>query len=345
MRAFLKLSLPDQRETFAQAGARLRLAAFSVEKDFWVSWTLGHLFSLPSLRGSLTFKGGTSLSKAWDLIDRFSEDIDLTVDRKALGFGDDKSPEKAPSRSQQTKRLEALKDACQVQIRDRVLPELLERIKADLGHRSASVILDDDDPDVQTLLFHYPSQFSAEGYRYIKPTVKIEFGARSDPWPAESRIIRPLAAEAFPKVFENSHSQVEAVLPTRTFLEKAMLLHEEFHRPPGRQLRPRMARHYYDLYRLIEKGVARQAVATPDLFDQVARHRQVFFRMTWMGDYASLRPGTLRLGPPPEAVENWRGDYVAMTEMFRGEPPDFGDILRTVRAFEDEFNSLENSGV
>jgi Nucleotidyl transferase AbiEii toxin, Type IV TA system len=338
MRAFLKLSLSDQHETFAQAGARLKLAAFSVEKDFWVTWALEHLFSLASLKGSLTFKGGTSLSKAWDLIDRFSEDIDLTIDRKALGFGDGKSPEKAASRSQQTKRLEALKDACRAEIRDRVLPELLERIKADLGHRSASLILDKDDPDRQTLLFHYPSQFSAEGYRYIKPTVKIEFGARSDPWPAESRTVRPLAADAFPKVFEKQDHQVEALLPTRTFWEKAMLLHEESHRPAGRQLRPRMARHYYDLYQLIKKGVARQAVATPDLFDQVARHRQVFFRMAWMGDYASLKPGTLRIGPLPEHVEDWRGDYAAMAEMFRGDPPNFDSILQTIRAFQDEFN-------
>jgi hypothetical protein len=112
MDTFLQLPASRRLLAFQQVDETMGLQAVSVEKDFWVCWTLRELFSLPGIGGHLTFKGGTSLSKAWKLIERFSEDIDIIVDKEALGFGGDAAPDKAPSDKQRKARLESLMDAC-----------------------------------------------------------------------------------------------------------------------------------------------------------------------------------------------------------------------------------------
>ncbi len=339
MRRFLGLSAADQTLTFEQAGARKGLTPSSVEKDFWVSWTLRELFGLPSLADRLTFKGGTSLSKAWSLIDRFSEDIDLTIHRESLGFGAPNDPEAAKSKTQRGVRMKALVAACGAHVGSRVLPELAATIDAALAGRPWDLSPDPDDPDAQTLLYRYPSLFPVSQARYLRPVVKIEFGARSDPSPSETRTIRPLVAEVFPRAFEDAECPVRALSPLRTFWEKAMLLHEETYRPAHKPRRPRMARHYYDVHRLIDRGIARDACADPALFDRVIQHRRLFFAQNWV-DYATLRPGTLRLGPAAAHEDAWRADYGAMErEMFTAPPPSFDTILASVRAFETWFNA------
>ena len=279
MPQFLDLSAADQRLTLEQTAARVGWVASSVEKDFWVSWILQHLFAMPDLAPHLTFKGGTSLSKAWGLIDRFSEDIDLTIGRDALGFGGANSPEQAPSAKQRSKRLKALKLACSTHVRDVVQPQLLERLNAVLGGVGWALHLDAEDVDAQTLLFEYPTHFDVQAARYLRPVVKIEFGARSDPWPANERVVRPVMAEYFPQVLEGSDAMVHALAPERTLWEKAMLLHEETYRPADKPRRPRMARHYYDLFRLIKQGVGARALQDQHLFEQVAAHRQFWSRL------------------------------------------------------------------
>lgn len=333
MPQFLQLSPSDQRLTIEQTAARNGWTPSSVEKDFWVCWVLQQLFSMQGLAPHLTFKGGTSLSKAWGLIDRFSEDIDLTMGRDALGFGGINSPEQAPSAKQRSKRLKALKAACSVYVRDTLLPQLREKFTSRLGGAGWTLQTDPDDPDGQTLLFAYPSHFQQQS-GYVWPVVKMEFGARSDPWPASERTVRPVIADYFPHAVEGADTIVHALAPERTFWEKAMLLHEETYRPADKVRRPRMARHYYDLYRLIEHGVGQRAANDKDLFDRVAAHREVFFPQTWV-DYTALKAGILRLLPLPEQEPSWRADYAAMLEeMFSTTPPEFDVVLATIRVFE-----------
>lgn len=333
MPQFLQLSPSDQRLAIEQTAARNGWAPSSVEKDFWVCWVLQQLFSIPALAPHLTFKGGTSLSKAWGLIDRFSEDIDLTIGRNALGFDGINSPEQAPSAKQRSKRLKALKAACSAYVRDSLLPQLREEFTSRLGRAGWTLQMDPDDPDGQTLLFAYPSHFQQQS-GYMRSVVKMEFGARSDPWPASERTVRPVIADYFPQAVEGSDTIVHALAPERTFWEKAMLLHEETYRPADKLRRPRMARHYYDLYRLIEHGVGQRAANDKALFDQVAAHREVFFPQTWV-DYTALKAGILRLLPLPEQEPGWRSDYTAMLgEMFSSTPPEFDVVLAVIRVFE-----------
>lgn len=339
------LNLPDERRRALceEARTRLGLASVSIEKDFWVCWTLRELFGLPGWGPHLTFKGGTSLSKAWDLIDRFSEDIDIVIDRDFLGFGGEASPEAAPSKKQRKARLEALKAECQRRIHAELLPTLEARFRQVLPAGlvwSLAPATADEDPDRQTLLFQFPSVL-ATASDYVRPVVKIEMGARSDTEPAESPVIRPYLADAFPALLGPSDVHVRALAPERTFWEKAMLLHEETYRPAGKARKARLARHYYDLWCLITKGVAAKAVATPGLFERVAAHREVFFNWSWM-DYTTLHPGRLRLVPLEAQLPEWRHDYDSMSrEMFVGDVPAFDEILRVVGEFERGFNALE----
>jgi predicted nucleotidyltransferase component of viral defense system len=330
MQRFLAMKESERRELLEAAGTQLGLPAASVEKDFWVTWTLREMFDLPEWGPQLTFKGGTSLSKCWKLIDRFSEDIDLVVDREFLGFGGEL----------RGKKLKKLRPACSTKIRASLLPALQVRWNSVLPSAPRWALEPADrelDPDGQTLMFRYPTVLPDQ-QGYLAPVVRIELGARSDTEPQDSPKIRTLLAEAFPDLLRGSEFPVRAVAARRTFWEKALLLHEETYRPAARG-RERMSRHYYDVYRLVERGVADEALADVGLLQRIVEHRRVFFSYTWM-DYATMRKGTLRLVPLPEQERAWREDYQAMrTQMFYGEPPGFDEVLAAVRTFQDRFNA------
>lgn len=340
MDSFIQLPADERRLYFEQASARRGLPPAALEKDFWVCRTLRELFRLPGIGEHLTFKGGTSLSKAWGLIQRFSEDIDLVIAKEPLGFGGDASPERAPSNKQRRKRTDAMKAACQAFVHERISPALhaaLAPLLDSLG--TWTLQTDPDDGDRQTLLLTYPGVFPAQGSAYLRPVVKIELGARSDDWPAEPREIRPYLAEEFPETLLDAAVTVRAIEPERTFWEKATLLHEENQRPPDKTRNPRLSRHFYDLWAMIGAGVGERAAADLFLFKRVVEHRQAFFPYTWV-DYSTMAKGSLRIVPEPAQLPPWEADYRAMREaMFFGEPPEFGEILRVVGEFETGFNS------
>ena len=172
-----------------------------------------------------------------------------------------------------------------------------------------------------------------------RPVVKIELGARAETEPVELPVIQPFLAEAFPDLFTESTFIVSTVAARRTFWEKAMLLHEEQFRPADRQRKARLSRHYYDLWCLIEGGIAKQAMEDTGLFERIAKHRQIFYRQTWV-DYNALCRGSLDLIPSEKQRAEWQHDYETMRGvMFFNEPPSFDEILQQVRQFQDEFNA------
>jgi len=328
---FLHLPLERRRLLCDEAQTRLGLPPASIEKDFWVCWTLRELFRLPLWGEQLTFKGGTSLSKGWKLIARFSEDVDVVIDRGFLGFGDE-----VLSNNRQKK----LAKACRRRIQEELRPALERRLSEalpdglDWGLAPADKT---EDPDLQTLLFDYPSAFTGS-LGYVRPVVKIELGARSATEPVEERHIQPYLTEAFPDLMSESVFSLRTVAARRTFWEKAMLLHEEGFRPADRPRRARLSRHYYDLWCLIRAGVAAEAVADLDLFERVAEHRKAFFKQSWV-DYDTLRTESLRVVPQPKQVADWRRDYEAMrAEMFFAEPPTFDEVLAAIRQFEEDLH-------
>ena len=223
MRDFARTTFDHKRESFEDAGRETGLAAPSIEKDFWVCWTLRELFGLPDWNDRLTLKGGTSLSKGWKIIKRFSEDPDLVIDREFLGFGGE-----FPG----SKREKKLRVACKDCVQNDIYELLTQHFKTLLeeGTWSLSVAGKTEDPDEQTLLFQYQSVF-AGSLAYVRPVVKMEFGARGEPRPKDRPTITPYVAEVFPKRFKEPNCTITALAPPRTFWEKVLLLHEERYRP------------------------------------------------------------------------------------------------------------------
>lgn len=338
MKTLLGMDQNRRKLIFEQADAKMNLAPVSVEKDFWVCWTLEKLFKL-TCGNQLTFKGGTSLSKAWGLIERFSEDIDITIHRDFLGFGGDRAPHEAVSKSQQKKRLEALKTACEQYIAGPLFNEMQAAIADDLT-ASDSWSLRPSAEDSQTLLFDYPSVFPT-GAQYLRRWVQIEMGGRADVEPSSQVAIQPYVAKVFPNIITDASVEVRVLLPVRTFWEKAMLLHEEGFRPDSKPRKNSLARHYYDIYRMIQAGAGEQALAEMDLFYSIATQREQYFGYSWV-DYKTHLPGKLRILPADKDLPAWLADYNGMRhEMFFGEVPAFEEVLKEVKIFQDKFNCVE----
>jgi hypothetical protein len=335
----------DRADLFSASAAGRRVSAAIIEKDFWVCWTLKRLFSLPDPPAGLIFKGGTSLSKAYGAIERFSEDVDVSFQRADLGFGGQNDPAAATSRKQREQRLDDLAAACRAMVHDQLRPRLEASFTAALqtmpSPETWQLAIDTDDPDGQTLVFHYPganTQASQAIPAYLRPQVRLETGARGDHWPAEDKEIVSYAAGTHPQFFRKPSCRVHVLAAPRTFCEKLTVLHACHHSPAARPLRSRQSRHYYDVARLYETGIGKAALHEPQLLRLVAAHQAAFFRTGW-ARYEEAVPGTLRLIPPDGRREELERDYEMMKEMIFGEPPSFAHILEVVAEIERAANS------
>ena len=338
MDAFVQLKPQERRIYFEKTATPGNLSAYIVEKDFWVCWTLKQLFGLPEIGLHLIFKGGTALSKVFGMIERFSEDIDVSIDRGYLGFGGVNEPEAGGSNKEKQRRVDALKVACQRKIAEELEPALRAVMAGKIRAGEAwSLVSDPTDPDLQTLLFQYPTVFPPEESRYIRRAVKIEMGARADHWPCDTKPITAYVAERFPAGFREVSYPVKVLSVERTFWEKATILHAEYHRPADKELPARLSRHYSDVSELIRKGVANDAAAHLDLLARVVQHKTLFFRSSW-ANYGTATPGALRIAPPEHRLKSLRDDYAKMQEMFFAEPPEFDAVIAVLKQWESEFN-------
>jgi hypothetical protein len=339
-----RLPIDERAALFGETGAGRGVADTIIEKDFWVCWSLRRLFGLPKgTTATLVFKGGTSLSKAFGAIRRFSEDIDLSFDRAELGYTGERDPEKEGiSRKQAARLIDSLASDVEQHIAEKLLPALRAAIVEQLGEpTNGEWSLEIDAGDAQTVNFHYPTALPAAEYKgmaYITPRVKLELGARGDPWPTEQKIIRPYAADDYPDFFTDPDTSVTVLSARRTFWEKATALHAEAHRPAESPTPQYFSRHYYDLAMLLDTDEGQAAVADLDLLTQVARHKATFFRSSW-ASYETARPGALRLMPEKARIKDLRTDYRAMAPMMFDETtPPFDDILATIAALQEAIN-------
>lgn len=338
MDTLLTRTTPEERlELFNQTAAKMGISARLVEKDFWVCWILQRLFNLPEFGPHLTFKGGTSLSKAFGLIERFSEDIDLIIERSWLGVAD--APEGSPKQW-----IKKIKEACRYKVRGSLLPLLEEEVKTRLGDQPWELTAPEQkDADPRVILFRYPTVMTSPADAYVRSEIKLEINARSDADPVQNATIRPYAAVEFPDVFPNGEFCVQCLSPERTFFEKATLLHEELCRPVEQGVRPRLSRHFYDLAAMLERGISDRIMAVPTLYDKVVEHRAVFFANGWMGDYSAMKSGPLILTLASERRSEWQKDYEQMKEMFFSDPPTFEVMMNTVETFVTKFNKIRKA--
>ncbi|MCZ2152874.1 MAG: nucleotidyl transferase AbiEii/AbiGii toxin family protein [Bryobacterales bacterium] len=321
-------------EVFSETAARKNLPEAVVEKDFWVCWMLEQLFSLESMKDWLLFKGGTSLSKVFHAIERFSEDIDLAVDYRALGFVGERDPRHPGiSKTRRAKIQAEMLAECQRFIASEFLTELGGRCEAVLGERiSWDLQVDDEDPHV--VRFHYPSG-SKHSLPYVRLVVLLEIGTHAEFIPRGRFPIRSFVAEEFPALA--SVCEVTALLAKRTFWEKVTILHAEFHRPLERATPHRYSRHYYDVAMLSKGPVKAEALADIELLDRVVRHKQEFYPAGW-ASYETARVGSLRLNPKTERFRALAQDYRETGVMIFGEPPLFEEVLDAIQRLEQDIN-------
>lgn len=311
---------------------------FIVEKDFWVCWLLGHIFTTPRLGAECVFKGGTSLSKVFGAIDRFSEDIDLGLTPASLGWNEADLND-APSTAQRQKRTKQLQADCAAAVNARFMPELEAIVRSLLGACPGTdqwlSFEFDAASQSPVLLFPYPR--AVPPGPYIPPLVKLEFGSLTDQRPIGTHVITPFIAKLAPDAFEDFHAEVVALEIERTFWEKATILHAEYHRPVARPFRDRFARHYADFAALWKHPGGRAAATRLDLLERVRIHKSRFFTSSW-ARYETAVPGTLRLVPPDARLAELRRDYAAMEPMFLSPPPNFDTVLATLCEAENVIN-------
>lgn len=314
-----------------------------VEKDYWVVWLLDLLFSGP-YADQLTFKGGTSLSKAYKVIDRFSEDVDLTIDRGLINLDPEKSLE-APDlgTAQRTKRGKAFDNSVQDFITGEFVPWLDAEIQKHLtkraGDTAATLQIDPEDP--LNLFFYYPRKPDAAEDAYIKPFVRLELGARGDRAPQTQQFIKSYIEEEYPHIFEGKAAiPVNVLAIERTFWEKATILHSVCCRPQEKPPRDRFSRHYYDVHHLAQDaGLVSRTIMDTELLEAIVENKRAYFFESWDW-YPTARRGTFQLVPSVQQQEFLKRDYSAMQHMIAGDKPDFTEIMAALKELEDRINAV-----
>lgn len=332
MKKIAKIPAKDREALFRNTAAKMGMSEAIVEKDFWVCYMLDYLFHRCAWKENLAFKGGTSLSKAYDLIKRFSEDIDLILDWRVLGYGIDEPWEERSNTKQDIFNKEANSKAEDF-LRESFLPAIISDLTAELG-TDVKCFIDADNE--QTVKFSYPNSFSDQS---ILQEIRLEIGALAAWTPVKQQSIMPYAAKVYGRVFEQPDTNILTVLPERTFWEKVTILHREALRDENRPFPSRYSRHYYDVYCMTKAPVKDRALADAELLKRVVDFKDKFYRCPW-ARYDLAKRGTMRLMPPEYNIDKLREDYEHMQNMIFGEKPEFEVILQAIETLEKEINSI-----
>ncbi len=325
MNNWLSLSKEDQIELFSNISTKTGLQPFSIEKDAWVSLVLRILFS-SEIGDHIIFKGGTSLSKVYNLIERFSEDIDFSIDRKYLGFDGELTKGQIRKLRRASHKFSA-----------EVLPDILKKSFARYGVDEdlfnievPNVKVSDQDPEI--IHVNYYSVFEEDSY--LQSRVLIEMGARSLTEPMEIKSIKSIIDLHYPESeFTEGSFNVQAVSPEKTLLEKMILLHEEFQKEYDKIRYHRMSRHLYDIYQIIKTEYGNRTLKDSQLFTNICAHREKLTPVKNV-DYKELTINTLKFTPPIKFMDLYRADYKEMqTTMIFGESPNFEKLIADIEEY------------
>ena len=323
MMRFLQLPENDKIELINQMNEETKLPQVIIEKDMWVTAVLRALFALPYAE-NLSFKGGTSLSKCYNLIERFSEDVDIAINREFFGFIGDTFTIKQISKNLRKATCKFIRNNLQFDL-SRQMEE--NGISADLFSVKMNITpITTIDPE--KVFVEYKSVFNASPY--IKNTVVLEIGGRSMKEPLQKVEIQSFIDKHFSQAtFVEKPFEINVVVPERTFLEKICLLHEEFSKPKESIRVERMSRHLYDLARMTETTIADNALKNKDLFQSIVAHRRMFIAMKNF-DYDTLSPATLNVIPPESVIAKWEDDYNKIKTMIYRKSLSFSEIIEKI---------------
>lgn len=320
------LNKSQLRELFNETAIKKQVTPAIAEKDFWVTWVLSKIFADDYLSKILMFKGGTSLSKVFKVIERFSEDIDLILDWNIVTQD---NPLLTRSNSQQNKFNQSLNDSAHEFMQGQILPRLNTLLQP-ICHCEL------DKTTQLVIQVNYPAVFND---LYLRPQILLEIGPLAAWLPFGEYAITSFTAEIFPQLFIHATCQVKAIVAERTFWEKATILHHEANRPAESNLPLRYSRHYYDLTMLASSAIKNSALADIRLLNDVVEFKQKFYPRSW-AKYEECLTGNLKLSPPNYRLKMLQDDYRQMRAMIFGNYPDFSNILDNLQQLENEINLL-----
>jgi len=303
-------------ELFRETSRKMKIHEAIIEKDFWVCLTLYLLFTSDTWKNKIIFKGGTSLSKVFSLINRFSEDIDLILDWRELGFTSE-DPWKPDSNTKKDRFVKDTNSKVIGYLKDVFIPGFEKELNDRIGP-FISLSLDNN-----VVHLTYPKSFDN---RAILPHVILEIGPLAEWTPHKRGTLLPYTAQFFPDQFKISESEVTVVTAERTFWEKATILHQEYNRPNDKSIPPRYSRHYYDLFKMSQTPILNSAISNKDLLYQVIDFKERFYRAPWSG-LSEIKQGYLHLAPPKHRYDELAGDYDKMQSMFFSKEPPFNEIV------------------
>lgn len=335
MNKFLELSDSQRKIVYESVAIKVGLPAQVIEKDFWVTAILQTVFTLPVAK-QLVFKGGTSLSKGWKLIERFSEDIDIAVDPIILGV---------PEGDLTKKQIKKLRKTSSLFVLEQLTPMICEEVQREGLHSFITVDAqpngegDNTYPEPRQIYLHYKSVFD-KALTYLRPDVVLEVSARSLIEPTEPIQIKSILGEHLP-VLPLTDSVIHTAIPAKTFLEKVFLLHELFSVPGHGMIAEHKSRHLYDLYVMMNKDFAKKAVIDDILWESIRHHREIYTSVRDI-DYTPDVRKRLRLIPREDILDTWRADYDAMKEsMIYGNKPSFDELLEGMSELQREFREIQ----
>jgi len=331
LKDWFRLSFNDKITCFQAISDRYDLKMPAVEKDWWVTHTLAIIFSMDCAK-SIIFKGGTSLSKAWKIIERFSEDIDLALDREFLGFAGEISKT----------QISKLRYASYKYLTEKFTPELQQKFNeldfSDVLVKYREVVNHDQDPLV--IEIYYPKL--TEKDIYLRPGVLVEIGSRSLKEPFSFCEFKSLVAENYgDKSFSDKEITIPTVTVERTFLEKVFLLHEEYQRPAEKRRVNRLSRHLYDIEKISQTPYFQKALSDKDLYRTIVAHRDKFSHLGGV-DYSKHDPQFINIVPPENLLSLWEKDYAEMSEsMIYGVKLSFKELIDNVKEVNEKINSIQ----
>lgn len=326
MNKFYLKSKDDLRVLITNTARKKNISEAVVEKDYWVTYFLDYLFNENKWKEYFTFKGGTSLSKCFGIIQRFSEDIDLILDWRVLGY-DKLEPWLIRSNTKQDKFNKEINEKTERFLKEDFLTELIK----DFSQEDFEFEI--DSLDTQTILFSYPKIFDSN---YLSQTIRLEIGSLAAWTPATNISIIPIIGDAYANIFKEK-TNIRTVSVERTFWEKATILHHEANRPESSKMPHRYARHYYDMYKIANSKYKDKAIKDKELLRKVTEFKMKFYPRKW-AKYEDAMDSKLRLVPDKFRFLELENDYKAMSEMIYGEYPSFEEIIKILKELETEIN-------
>lgn len=336
MNNYFQLSKEQQQMVLTQTANKTGLPVQAVEKDLWVTVVLQIVFTL-TIAKHLVFKGGTSLSKVWKVIKRFSEDIDLAIDPSIWGFEGNLTK----------KQIKRLRKTSSIFVKDEFCDSLQEAVIANGLEDWLKVEADPDGegdatyPEPRVIHIRYISLFD-EDLPYLHSEVKLEIGARSLLEPTTESVVTSIIEDELPISTTIKQVMIPTALAEKTFLEKAFLLHELFTSQTPKEAN-RKSRHLYDLVQMMSTDIAARGITNEELWNTIHHHRKLFTSMSGV-DYTPDIRKRIKLLPPDDVIDDWRNDYKDMqSSMIYGDKPTFKEVIEKMEELEAQFHNLSNN--